>query len=46
MHHKWNLPEVFLAISVALVAVEGMLAGFSLIHARYRAADTLAWLAM
>lgn len=46
MHHMWNLPEVFLAISVGLVALEAILAGFSLIRAKYRLNDTVASLAM
>jgi hypothetical protein len=46
MQHQWNLPEFFLAISVACVAIEAMLARFSVINARYRAGDTFASLAM
>jgi sterol desaturase/sphingolipid hydroxylase (fatty acid hydroxylase superfamily) len=46
MHHKWNLPEVFLAISVGLIALEATLGGLSVIRAKYRASDTFASLTM
>ena len=46
MHRRLNLPEVFLLISLAMIAVEAALAQWSLVKARYRLRDTLASLAM
>jgi sterol desaturase/sphingolipid hydroxylase (fatty acid hydroxylase superfamily) len=46
MHRKLNLPDLFLAISLAMIALEATLGGFSLINAKYRAMDTFASLAM
>jgi sterol desaturase/sphingolipid hydroxylase (fatty acid hydroxylase superfamily) len=46
MHHQWNMPEVFLAISVVCIALEALLARFALIDAKYRAGDTFASLCM
>jgi sterol desaturase/sphingolipid hydroxylase (fatty acid hydroxylase superfamily) len=46
MQLKHHLPEVFLAISVALIALEAILARFAVIHATYRARDTFASLSM
>jgi sterol desaturase/sphingolipid hydroxylase (fatty acid hydroxylase superfamily) len=46
MHRKLNLPDIFLAISLGLIALEAMLARFSVIKAKYRASDTFASLGM
>jgi sterol desaturase/sphingolipid hydroxylase (fatty acid hydroxylase superfamily) len=43
---KWNLPAVFLALSLGLIAVEALLARFAVINAKYRVGDTLASLSM
>ena len=42
MHRKLNLPDLFLAISLAMIALEAALAGLALINAKYRAMNTLA----
>src|ERR1700722_5221863 len=46
MNWKPHLPEIFLGISLAMIAVEGALGGISIVKARYRAGDTLASLGM
>jgi sterol desaturase/sphingolipid hydroxylase (fatty acid hydroxylase superfamily) len=46
VHRRLNLPEVFLLISLAMIAVEAASAQWSLVKARYRLRDTLASLAM
>lgn len=46
MHHQWHTPEVFLAISVGLIALEAVLAGFSVINATYQVRDSVASLTM
>jgi len=46
MHRKLNLPDLFLAISLAMIALEATLGGLSLINAKYRAKDMFASLAM
>ncbi len=46
MHRKLNLPDLFLAISLAMIAIEAALGGLSLIKAKYRAKDTFASFAM
>ena len=46
MNWKPHLPEIFLGISLALIAVEAALAGAAMIKARYRLKDTLASLGM
>jgi sterol desaturase/sphingolipid hydroxylase (fatty acid hydroxylase superfamily) len=46
MHRGLNLPEIFLLISLGMIAVEAALAQWSLVRARYRVRDTLASLAM
>jgi len=46
VHHHFNLPDVFLAVSLGMIAVEALLASVSLVNARYRLADTCASLAM
>ncbi len=42
MNWKAHLPEIFLGISLALIAVEAALAGTAMIKARYGLRDTLA----
>jgi len=46
MHRKFNLPDLFLAIFLGMIAIEAALGAFSLIGARYRVGDTLASLGM
>jgi sterol desaturase/sphingolipid hydroxylase (fatty acid hydroxylase superfamily) len=46
MHRRLNLPEIFLLISLASIAVEAACAQWSLVKARYRVQDTLASLGM
>ena len=46
MHRKFELPDLFLAISLAMIAIEAALAGMSIIKAKYRARDTVASLSM
>ena len=46
MQRKFNLPDLFLAISLGAIAIEAALGGLSLIKARYRPKDTFASLAM
>ena len=46
MHRGLNLQDLFLAISLGLIALEAALASGSLIKAKYRAKDTLASLSM
>ena len=46
MNWKPHLPEIFLGISLALIAVEAALAGAAMIKARYGLRDTLASLGM
>jgi sterol desaturase/sphingolipid hydroxylase (fatty acid hydroxylase superfamily) len=41
-----HLPEIFLAVSLAMIAVEAALAGASVLRARYRTRDTFASLGM
>jgi sterol desaturase/sphingolipid hydroxylase (fatty acid hydroxylase superfamily) len=46
MHRKVDLPDLFLAISLFMIAIEAALGSFSIIKARYRAGDTFASLGM
>jgi hypothetical protein len=46
MNWKPHLPEIFLGISLAMIAIEGALGGISIVKARYRAGDTVASLGM
>jgi len=46
VHRGLNLQDLFLAISLGLIALEAALASGSLIKAKYRAKDTLASLSM
>ena len=46
MHRGLNLPEIFLLISLGMIAVEAALAQWTLVRARYRVRDTLASLGM
>jgi sterol desaturase/sphingolipid hydroxylase (fatty acid hydroxylase superfamily) len=46
MHRRLNLSEIFLLISLALIAIEAALAQGALVRAKYRLRDTLASLAM
>jgi sterol desaturase/sphingolipid hydroxylase (fatty acid hydroxylase superfamily) len=42
LQRKFNLPDLFLAISLGMIAIEAALGSLSLIKARYRANDTFA----
>jgi len=46
MHWKPQLPEIFLGISLGMIAIEAALAGIAAVKARYRAIDTFASLGM
>ena len=46
MNWKPHLPEIFLGISLGMIAVEAALAGLSMVRARYTASDTFASLGM
>ena len=46
MHRQFELPDLFLAISLAMIAIEAALAGMSVIKAKYRTRDTVASLSM
>ncbi len=46
MHRRMNLPEIFLLISLAMIAIEAAFAQWALVKARYRVQDTLASLGM
>src|ERR1700757_3164111 len=46
MNWKPHLPEIFLGISLELIAVEAAARGAAMVKARYRRNDTLASLAM
>jgi hypothetical protein len=46
MHRKFNVPDLFLAISLGMIAIEAALGAFSLIGTRDRVGDTLASLGM
>ena len=46
LQRKFDLPDLFLAISLGAIAIEAALGGLSLIKARYRPKDTFASLAM
>lgn len=46
MHRKLNLPDLLLALSLSLIAVEAALAHWAIIKGRYRTKDTAASLAM
>jgi len=46
VHRGLNLPDLFLAISLGLIALEAALARWSVIKAKYRAMDTFASLSM
>jgi hypothetical protein len=42
MHWKPHLPEIFLGISLGMIAIEAALSGIAAVKARYRAIDTCA----
>ncbi|HWJ34916.1 MAG TPA: hypothetical protein VNR70_06600 [Steroidobacteraceae bacterium] len=42
MHGKFDLPDLFLAISLGMIAMEAALGSLTVIKARYRASDTFA----
>jgi hypothetical protein len=42
MPHTWTATDILTLLAAALLAVEATLAGFAVINARYRAADTVA----
>jgi len=46
MHRRFELPDLFLAISLAMIAIEAALAGMSIVKTKYRARDTVASLSM
>jgi sterol desaturase/sphingolipid hydroxylase (fatty acid hydroxylase superfamily) len=46
MHRKLNLPDLFLAISLVMIALEAALGSLAVIKARYQARDALASLGM
>jgi hypothetical protein len=46
LQRKFNLPDLFLAISLGMIAIEAALGSLSLIKARYRPKDTIASPAM
>src|SRR5580698_8041600 len=46
MNWKPHLPEIFLGISLAMIAVEAALSRVAAINARYRASDAFASLGM
>jgi sterol desaturase/sphingolipid hydroxylase (fatty acid hydroxylase superfamily) len=46
MHRSLNLPEIFLLISLAMIAVEAAFAQWSIVKARYHVKDTAASLGM
>jgi sterol desaturase/sphingolipid hydroxylase (fatty acid hydroxylase superfamily) len=46
MHWQPHLPEIFLGISLGMIAIEAALAGIAAVKARYRAIDTFASLGM
>ena len=46
MSWKPHLPEIFLGISLGMIAVEAALASVAIVNARYKARDTFASLGM
>jgi hypothetical protein len=46
MQRKFDLPDLFLAVSLGMIAIEAALGSISLITAAYRSGDTLASLGM
>ena len=46
MHRSLNLPEIFLLISLAMIAIEAAFAQWSIVKARYHVKDTAASLGM
>jgi hypothetical protein len=46
MHWKPQLPEIFLGISLGMIAIEAALSSIAAVKARYRASDTFASLGM
>jgi hypothetical protein len=46
MHWKPQLPEIFLGISLGMIAIEAALSSVAAVRARYRASDTFASLGM
>ena len=46
MNWKPHLPEIFLAISLGMIAIEAALSRIAAVNARYRASDAFASLGM
>jgi sterol desaturase/sphingolipid hydroxylase (fatty acid hydroxylase superfamily) len=46
MNWRPHLPEIFLGISLGMIAIEAALGGIAIVKARYRASDTFASLGM
>jgi hypothetical protein len=46
MNWKPHLPEIFLGISLAMIAIEAALGALAMVKARYRTRDTFASLGM